>query len=362
VSYFINAPPRIGRSQGASIFWGLISVCFAAGACYYFWKNTENERNADQWHDQVLQLQEANDSLQAEKARLQSSMTDTENQIKAREDLVQEKETELAAEELRIEGLGRQSATIAAQNQAQVAMVKKFNDAIRKLGGAMPDVVERGGRPVLRVPNGQLFAANDATLTPEGKALLGQLAQAIVGQMDTFELRVVCYTDTGAELPPAGGDKKDPNDATMLAPAWYLTSARAAEISRYFRDQTQLPFLNVIVAGRGDAEPIAPNTGKDSAKNRRVEITVTPLPVQFHAPDADKATAPAAANSRRKTRSRTRRPGIKAATPWEKFPAALKRLDCFDPFRVGPLLWARPGAGAGAPTLRYMIATPLGLP
>ena len=291
MSHFINAPPRIGRSQGASIFWGLISVCFAAGACYYYWKNTENERYADQWHDQVLQLQEANDSLQAEKAHLQANMAEEENQIKAREDLVQEKETELAAEELRVEGLGRQAATNAAQNQAQVAMVKKFNDVIRRVGGATPpDVVERAGRPVLRVPNTQLFAPGDATLTPDGKALLNQISQAIVGQMDTFELRVVCYTDTDAEAAP-DATKKDSSDPEAHAASWALTATRAAALARYFRDQTQLPFLNVVVSGRGDAEPIAPNAGSGSAHNRRVEITVSPLPVPFHAPDADKGAA-----------------------------------------------------------------------
>jgi outer membrane protein OmpA-like peptidoglycan-associated protein len=294
MAYFISTPPRIGRSQGASIFWGLISVCFAAGACFYFWKNTENERYADQWHDQVLQLQEANDALQAEKTHLQASMAEAESQTKAREDLVQEKETELATEEMRIEGLGRQSATIAAQNQAQVAMVKKFNDAIRKLGGATPpDVVERAGRPVLRLPNAELFAPGGTALLPEGKALLNQLAQAIVGQMDTFELRVVCYTDTDAEAAP-GAAKKEANDPQAHAASWDLTAARAAALSRYFRDQTALPFLNVIVTARGDAEPIAANAGGESARNRRVEITVSPLPVPFHAPDADKsAVAPA---------------------------------------------------------------------
>jgi chemotaxis protein MotB len=292
VAYFISTPPRIGRSQGASIFWGLISVCFAAGACYYFWKNTESKREAEQWHDQVLQLQDETDALQAEKAHLQANMADEENQIKAREDLVQEKETELATEELRIEGLGRQAATSAAQNQAQVPMVKKFNETIRKLGGAAPpEVVERAGRPVLRVPNGELFAPGDATLSPEGKALLNQIAQAIAGEMDTFELRVVCYTDTDAEAAP--GAAKDPSDQDVHAASWALTTTRAAALSRYFRDQTQLPFPNVIVSGRGDAEPIAPNAGAGSARNRRVEITVSPLPVPFHAPDSDKSAAAA---------------------------------------------------------------------
>jgi flagellar motor protein MotB len=297
VAYFIPAPPRIGRSQGASIFWGLISVCFASGACYYYWQNHENERVADQWHDQAMQLQDRSEELQAQKTHLAASMADEDNQIKAREDLVQEKETELATEEMRVEGLGRQTATIAAQNQAQVAMVRKFNDVIRKLGGATPpDVVERSGRPVLRVANDQLFAPGDSTLTPDGKQVLTQIAQAIVGNMDTFELRVVCYTDFDAEAAP-GAARKDSSDPQAHNAAWNLTAARATALSHFFRDETQLPFLNVLVLSRGDAEPIAPNAGDDRVHNRRVEISVSPLPVPFHSPDPDKTPTASPASS-----------------------------------------------------------------
>jgi outer membrane protein OmpA-like peptidoglycan-associated protein len=313
VGYFIDTPPRIGRSQGATIFWGLISLCFAAGACYFFWKNNENERRANKWQDQVMQLQDQVTQIQGEKAHMGDGLAEQEEQIKAHEDLVQEKETELAAEELRVEGLGRQNATIAAQNQAQVAMVRKFNEAIMKLGGAAPpDVVERSGRPVLRVPNAALFAPGDAALTPDGKALLNQVAQAIVGQMDTFELRVVCYTDTGGEA-AANAPKLDA-DAAHTA-AWNLTAARATSLARYFRDETQLPFLNVTVSGRGDAEPIAANAGQERVRNRRVEITVTPLPVPFHAPDADKTGDAGAGDDTDATGAPPPRKKKKAVTP-----------------------------------------------
>jgi hypothetical protein len=66
VGYFIDAPPRLGRSQGATLFWGLISVCFAAGACFYFYKSSENERLAVKWHDQTMQLQDRIDELQGD--------------------------------------------------------------------------------------------------------------------------------------------------------------------------------------------------------------------------------------------------------------------------------------------------------
>jgi chemotaxis protein MotB len=287
---FIDRSTRVGRSQGASIFWGLVSVCFAAAACFYYWKNHENETTADMMRDTVLQLKDENESLNSQKEHLQASQSEAESELKTREDLVQEKETELAAEETRLDGLGRQSEVESQQNQTQVTVVKKFNDVIRKLGKeGTPDVVERGGRPVLRVPNSDLFAPGDATLKPEGKALLNQIAQALNGQLDNFELRVVSYTDTDAEADSANGQKTDSaaDAQTHHAASWDLTAARASAIARFYRNETTLPFLNVLVMGRGDSEPISSNAGEGHARNRRVEITITPLPVPFHSPDLD---------------------------------------------------------------------------
>lgn len=321
MAYFISSPTRVGRSQGASIFWGLISVCFAAAACFYFWKNHENETTANVWRDQVLQLREENETLSSEKEHLESTRAEAEAQLKTREDLVQDKEAQLAQEETTLEGMGRQAQNQTEQNLAQVVMVKKFNDVIRKIGkDTPPDVVERGGRPVLRVPNAELFAPGDTELKPEGKTLLNEIAQAIGNQIDTFELRVVVYTDTEAEASSPAGEEKKGADAH--AASWALTSARAATLSRFFRDQTQLPFLNVLVIGRGDAEPISSNAGESHARNRRVEITVTPLPVPFHSPDLDKPDHPAASPPPAKDAS-----DADSSTPAKKDKAKDKKTD-----------------------------------
>jgi flagellar motor protein MotB len=265
----------------------LISVCFAAAACYYFWKNHENETKTNVLRDQVMQLTEEADTLTSQTKHLESDKAEEESQLKTREDLVQQKETELAAEETQIESAGQKSQVQMQQNLAQVAMVKRFNDAIHKLSPDVgADVAERGGRPVLRIPNEQLFAPGDSNLTPGGKALLAQLAQAIAPQIDTFELRVVCYTDADAE--DTVKKAADNNIKTASNASWDLTAARAATLSRFYRDQTTLPFLNVLVLGRGNAEQVVAASKDDQAKNRRVEITVTPLPVPFHSPDLDK--------------------------------------------------------------------------
>jgi flagellar motor protein MotB len=284
---------------------------FAAAACFYYWEDHKNEINANVMRDQLLHLREDNETLKSQKEHLQASSTEAVNQLKTREDLVQEKEAQLAAEESRLDALGQQSQSQSQQNQSQVAIVKRFNDIIRKLGKDAPaDVVERGGRPVLRLPNAQLFAPGDATLTADGKALLVQMAQALNGQFDGFELRVVSYTDSEAEASSAPAQKKDSTDKTAspadtaaaahYSNSWDLTAARASALARFFRDQTALPFLNVLVLGRGDSEPIASNTGENHARNRRVEITVTPLPIPFRAADSnhDKTNAASGTSSK----------------------------------------------------------------
>jgi chemotaxis protein MotB len=307
----LDSIPRMGRSQGASIFWGLVSVFFAAAACYYFWKNHENEKSARQLRDVVLTLQDQCDSLNSQKDKLQSGIGDAEKQLKTREEFLHEKETKLAAEESRLETVRQQSQNQAQQNQSQAAVVKKFDDTVRKLAkDDDTDVVLRGGRPVLRVPNSVFFALGDATLKPEGRTLLDQIAKTLNGQLDNFELRLECYTDSDNEIQknaaetknkPSGEEKSGNAAKPITSPAppyatsWELTAARAGAIARYLREQASLPFQNVIVTGRGDYQPIV---AKEShARNRRIEISIAPVPVPFHSPDTSHASAATSSTS-----------------------------------------------------------------
>jgi len=294
---------RMGRSQGASIFWGLVSVFFAAAACFYFWKSHENEKSTRQLRDEVLTLQDQCDSLNSQKDKLQSGISETQKQLKVREDFLQEKEAKLAAEESRLEGLGQQSQTQSQQNQSQAAVVKKFDDTVRKLAkGDDTDVVLRSGRPVLRVPNSIFFALGDAVLKPEGKALLDQIAKSLDGQLDNFELHLECYTDSEVEIQktPAESKNKTPEEKSANVPhyttIWELTAARAGAITRYIHEQTALPFQNVIVIGRGDYQPIVPNAKEGHARNRRIEITVAPTPPAFRPSDRTHSGASGSAN------------------------------------------------------------------
>ncbi len=283
-----ESTPRIGRSQGASIFWGLVSVFFAGAACYYFWKDHETETRAMELNDTVLSLQEQSETLSSQKQEMQANADSRQKQLDARDEFLQEKEAKLAQEESKLESLGAQTQNQSQQSQSQAAAVKKFDEAVRKIskGADNADVVTRGGRPVLRLPAATLFATGDATLTHDGKALLGQIAQALDGQLDNFELRIDSFTDGDSEIATAGATAKP-----SFASGWDLTAARATAISRYFRDQTTLPFQNVIVVARGDFQPVVPNGKEGHARNRRVEITIAPVAPAYHGSDEAGATA-----------------------------------------------------------------------
>lgn len=275
--------PRVGRSQGASFFWGLVSVSFAAAACFYFWKNHENESMANKLREQVLILQDEHDTLNAQKEKLQSGMTERDNELKNHEDFLQDKEAKLAAEETRLEALGQQTQDQSQQGQSQVAMIKKFGETIRRLGkNEGCEVVTHGNRQILRVPNSTFFAPGDATLKLDGKALLNLIAQSIVDQADTVELRVESFADGDAELQKASADATSPKP--RFATAWDLTSARAAAIAHFYHDQTALPFHNVLVIGRGDSESIVRSEKDNHERNGRIEFSINPLPAAFRAP------------------------------------------------------------------------------
>lgn len=282
---FLDLSPRVGRSQGASFFWGLISVSFAAAACFYFWKNHENERMANKLREEVLILQDDHDTLNAQKEKLQTSMSERENELKNHEDFLQDKEAKLAAEETRLEALGRQMQDQAPQGPSPVMMIKKFGETIRKLGNNDGcEVVTHGSRQILRVPNSTFFAPGDATLKLDGKALLNLIAQSLSGQSDMVELRVESFTDSDAEAP-----SKSTVDAPPVKPrfanAWDLTAARAAAIAHFYRDQTALPFPNVLVIGRGDSESIVRAESENHERNDRIEISINPLPPAFRTPE-----------------------------------------------------------------------------
>ena len=152
----------------------------------------------------------------------------------------------------------------------------------------------RGGRPVLRMPSSTFFESGDAQLKPDGKDVLTQVAQAASSGSSRFELRVETYTDSEGETPDASAApprSPAPAKSKPAMDAWTLTADRAASIAHFLRDGAIMPFQNIVAVGRADFQPIeaGSTSGSGHARNRRVEITITPVPGSFRGPETPKS-------------------------------------------------------------------------
>ncbi len=119
--------------------------------------------------------------------------------------------------------------------------------------------IERDGQGVyLRMETGALFASGSATLQPEGRAALVELAEVTSG----ISVRVLVSGHTDNE-PVVGGP---------FPSNWELSAARAAGVARTLVEHGQDP-VRVRAESYGEYRPIADNdTPEGRAKNRRVEL------------------------------------------------------------------------------------------
>jgi type VI secretion system protein ImpK len=114
--------------------------------------------------------------------------------------------------------------------------------------------------PVVRINNAGLFASGSASLEPASLPLLGKIGAALARERG--EVRVIGYTDSQPIH-------------TLRFPSNLVLSqdrakAAAAVLDRSIGDQSR-----IAAEGRGDADPIAPNTTPQGrALNRRIEIVL----------------------------------------------------------------------------------------
>jgi type VI secretion system protein ImpK len=108
----------------------------------------------------------------------------------------------------------------------------------------------------IRLPNAGLFGSGSADLQAAVTPTLQCLGQVL--KMANGRVVVVGHTDNV------------PIRTARFPSNWELSKARADSVATTLRPVMARP---VQVVGRGDAEPIAPNSTEDGrSRNRRVEI------------------------------------------------------------------------------------------
>ncbi|MEI6071360.1 MAG: flagellar motor protein MotB [Verrucomicrobiae bacterium] len=157
----------------------------------------------------------------------------------------------------------------AAEAQAGLEARKALEENLKKALESKDVVISQlEGRLKVNVASKIFFDSGSVDLLPGGQDLLNKLAAAVAAAGDQ-EIRVEGHTDdvaiTGAlrETYPSN---------------WELSASRATSAVRYLEKSAAIPSGRLSAAGFANTRPVAPNdTEENRAKNRRIEIVLTPI-------------------------------------------------------------------------------------
>lgn len=207
-----------------------------------------------------------------------SSASIAENSKKNRELLAQleAKEQALAAENARLEALKKQledrsnriselESVIAAKDKAMTDLKNAISRALTDFEGKGLTVELRDGKVYVSMENKLLFRSGSWAVGSEGRKAVEQLASVLADNPD-IAILIEGHTDN---VPYKGN--------AQLSGNWDLSTKRATAIVNILRENANINPENLTAAGRGEYAPVATNdTAEGKAKNRRIEVILTP--------------------------------------------------------------------------------------
>lgn len=201
---------------------------------------------------------------------------------KAKDDVTRAK-ADAAEKDVLIKNLERDVGTLAEEKRAQEAELARLKAMEEELRARVSSeiiagdirLIQKGSRLSVDVVDKLLFASGESAVSPRGKEVLTKLG-SVLAKLEDRNVQVVGHTD---DSPPSGKVlEKFPTN-------WELSVSRATNVVRFLQEEAKVPGKRLIAIGRGQHQPIATNVnGKGRARNRRIEILLTPLEETVVAP------------------------------------------------------------------------------
>ena len=240
----------------------------------------ETAARRDKLENDYSALQSNYDNLQTSYDALEknSSASIAKNVQQNRELLAQleAKEQALAAENTRLEELKKElqsrsqrvaelERVIAQKDESMHALKDAISRALTDFEGKGLTVEQRDGKVYISMENKLLFGSGSWAVGTEGRRAVNQLGTVLSANPDIAVL-IEGHTD---DVPYKGSGQLSGN--------WDLSTKRATAIVNILRENTAINPENLTAAGRGEFAPIASNsTAEGRAKNRRIEVVLTP--------------------------------------------------------------------------------------
>lgn len=207
----------------------------------------------------IRDLEAQNAALRRDSAALQSRLSEAEQREKK---LQEESQKNLADLEKRASALEKQ---VAARDAKLQKLQNALSSALLSFKDSGLDVYTKGDNVYVSLSNKLVFPLGSTTIDDKGKKALDKLA-AVLNENPDINIQVEGHTDT---TPITKLENVKDN--------WDLSALRATEVVRYLTQEGKVNPKRIVAAGRGEYYPAdARNTPEAKAKNRRIEIVLTP--------------------------------------------------------------------------------------
>lgn len=222
------------------------------------------------------------DNLKASYAALEKNSSDAlDSNMKKNRELLAEleaKQKTLNAEQDRLNKLKGDldaSSTRLAELEKMMAnkdaAMKKLKESLSKALNAFEGkgltVEQRNGKVYVSMENKLLFDSGSWIIGTEGKKAVKALGD-VLGQNPEISVLIEGHTDNDKITGTIGGGVEN---------NWDLSTKRATVIVNILGENKAIDKKNLTAAGRGEYAPLKSNdTAEGKAKNRRIEIILTP--------------------------------------------------------------------------------------
>ena len=183
-------------------------------------------------------------------------------QLEAKEKALALEQEQLNKNNQRLQEL---EALIAAKEESMRKLKETLSKALNSFEGKGLTVEQKNGKVYVSMENKLLFSSGSWAVGSEGKKAVVEVGK-VLGDNPDISVLIEGHTDDD----PFGG-------SGPIADNWDLSTKRATAIVAILSENKAVNKQNLTAAGRGEFSPLASNaTAEGKAKNRRIEIILTP--------------------------------------------------------------------------------------
>jgi len=154
---------------------------------------------------------------------------------------------------------------IASKEESMRKLKETLSKALNGFEGKGLTVEQKNGKVYVSMENKLLFKSGSWAVGSEGKVAVVEVGK-VLGDNPDISVLIEGHTDND----PFGG-------SGPIADNWDLSTKRATAIVAILSENKAVNKQNLTAAGRGEFSPLASNaTAEGKAKNRRIEIILTP--------------------------------------------------------------------------------------